>query len=147
MRSHGLEVLFRVSYINNELLLIDRTFTVYPIVTRTNTIDKMIADKTVQGIPAVSEILIVLTCIFRIRFIIDLLGIALKVFKIINAMGTIDRVCLYKGCKLEIPMIRIPSLTLFGSTTVIARTIRYFKALASNGGVGIYCISLINVSG
>ena len=115
----------------------------YPVVTRTNAVNQVIADKTVQGVTAIPEILIVLTSIFRIRLVINLLGITLEVVKIIDAMSPIDRVGLNKSRELEVAMVRIPRLTLFGSSTVVGRTIRHLESLTSDSRVWIDGVGLV----
>ena len=56
----------------------------------------MIADEAVQRVLAVGGVVIVETGILRIGLVVDLLGVCLQVFYVVDAMSTI---CLIKGAE------------------------------------------------
>ena len=145
--SHRLEIVLGVVDIEKELLLVDGTFAMYPILTRTDTVDEVITDEAVQGVATVLEVLIVFAGIIRIGLIIDLLGVLLQVFEIVDAMGTIDGIGLHEGRKLEVAMVWIPGLTLLRCGSVVGRSVRYCETLSSDSRVGVNGISLINIFG
>ena len=112
-RAHGLIELFRIALVYIPML--EAVFSHDDFIIRQHTVNKVVADETVQRVSAVSEIIVIQTCITRIDGIIDLLGMCYQVIDIVDAMGSIDRVRLNKGRKLEVtllnPLDRISTLS------------------------------------
>ena len=107
----------------------------------------MIADKTVQGITTVLEVIVVLAGILRIGLVVDLLSVGFQVINVIDAMGTIDRVRFYESSVLELPILWIPRMRGC-ARTVGTRTINLiesFTGAAVPCGVGINGIGIIVV--
>ena len=143
MRSHCLEIFFRVVRLYQELILPKCALTVNPVVTVALTWHQVITDETVQWVTTILVVVVVVQVI-GVRLMIDRVG---KLNQFIQVMDTIclkDRVGFHKGRKHELTFLGIIGRCLL-ARAVTGRRVYHAKALTTDSRVGVYCIGLVDI--